>query len=289
MQTPTTKSLPSQTLNHFGLGMAGLEGVEVLEGLGLSGRQARVYLALLRVGDAKARSIAGLAGVPRQEVYGLLVELAHLGLVNQKLTVPISYSAKPLSEVIKMLFDQKECELALIARKAKKLTKKLNQTQPIAANNALPKPCFGIVSEGERGKKYQTAIQQTQHTIQATTSWTRFKQLCFHFETQLTDALKRGVKVSIVTEKPANHQLPKWVNPARQKYLHFKLKTITVLPEAAVTIFDCADVAVAFSPSIKLTKGPDLWTSHPALIAPYQTYFYSVWVEAKKCPTPIAK
>ena len=48
-----------------------LEGVGVLVGLGLSERQARVYLALLKAGSGGARVVAGLAKVPRQEAYGL--------------------------------------------------------------------------------------------------------------------------------------------------------------------------------------------------------------------------
>jgi sugar-specific transcriptional regulator TrmB len=66
-----------------------LEGLGVLVGLGLSARQAWVYLALLRVGPVRARVIAGLAGVPRQDVYRLLLELQQLGLVQKNLTAPI--------------------------------------------------------------------------------------------------------------------------------------------------------------------------------------------------------
>ncbi len=263
-------------------GYCGLDGVEVLVGLGLSARQARVYLALLRAGDDRARVVAGLAEVPRQEVYGLLSQLQQLGLVKQNLTVPVTYAATPLSETMKTLFEQKTNELTLISQKAKQLTKKLSQTPRLTTNMALPKPCFGIVSEGERGKKYQAAIQQTQHTIEAIISWARFKQLCFHFETQLKDALKKDVAISIATEKPTNHPLPKWVNPARLKYPRFNLKTMSISPEAAVTIFDRTQAAIAFNPNIPFTKGPDLWTSHPALIAPYQTYFNTIWT--KTCP-----
>ncbi len=262
-----------------------MEGVAVLTGLGLTDRQARVYLALLKAGDARARVVAGLAGVPRQEVYGLLFELQQLGLVRQNLTVPVSYAASPLSETVKRLLEQKASELTLMSQKAKRLTKKLDQTPHLLVTLTAPsKPCFGMVSEGERGKKYQIAIQQTQYTIDALISWTRFKQLCFHFETQLKDALKKDVTVNIVTEKPANYSLPRWVNPTRLKYPNFQLKTMPTPPEAVVTIFDHTQLALAFNPNIRLTEGPDLWTSHPALTAPYQAYFNTIWVKTENCP-----
>jgi sugar-specific transcriptional regulator TrmB len=41
----------------------------------LSGRQARVYLAVLKAGDAKAKTIAEYAHVERQEVYNLIEDL----------------------------------------------------------------------------------------------------------------------------------------------------------------------------------------------------------------------
>jgi len=44
------------------------EGTGVLVGLGLSERQARVYLALLKSGGAGARVVAGLAGVPDKKL-----------------------------------------------------------------------------------------------------------------------------------------------------------------------------------------------------------------------------
>ena len=92
-----------QAFRHCCVGRVGLEGVGVLVSLGLSGRQARVYLALLRMRDGRVRLVAGLAGVRRQDVYGLLSELQQLRLVRQNLTVPVSYSAKPIAEGIQLV------------------------------------------------------------------------------------------------------------------------------------------------------------------------------------------
>ncbi len=58
-------------------------------GLGLTERQARVYLTLLRTATAKARTVAIYAGVPRQEAYGLLLELQQRGIVHKNLTDPV--------------------------------------------------------------------------------------------------------------------------------------------------------------------------------------------------------
>ena len=283
MQPTVTKlEKPSQMFSYCGLGGVGLEGVEVLVGLGLTGRQARVYLALLKTGDAKAQAVAGFAMVHRQEVYRLLESLAQLGLVQQNVSVPTSYAATPLAEGIKLLLEHKASELSVMSQKAAWLTRILDKTKYVAPAAVAPKPCFGVVCEADRGKKYLSAIQQTQHTIEVVTSWVRFKKLCFLFETQFTDVLKRGVTVHIVTERPANHHLPKWVRTSLLKDSNFELKILSGPPAAAITLFDQTSAAIAFNPNTSLLKGPDLWTTTPALLMPCQTYFNSFWKDLSR-------
>ena len=154
-----------------------LEGVGVLTELGLSERQARVYLALLKAGSGGARIVAGLAGVPRQESYGLLTQLQRLGLARQNLTVPASYTATPFIEAARLLLERKTQELTAITLRANQITSNLNQnqpTQPITAPTT-PKTSFGEIIEGEDGKHYQTAIEQTQVSVWVISSWTRFR------------------------------------------------------------------------------------------------------------------
>jgi sugar-specific transcriptional regulator TrmB len=255
------------------------EGVDVLVGLGLTPRQSRVYLALITAGSCGARVVARQAGVPRQEVYGLLIELQQFGLVKQNLTVPISYTPIPLLDTLKLLLEQKSNDLNVVTQKAKLLAGKLNPTLPAGTLNLPTKPCFGIICQGERGKKYQIAIEQTHHSIDALISWVRFKQWCFYLERQLTDALRKEITIKIITEKPLNYRLPKWIHSAQQKYPNFELKTLPLVPEAVVTIFDHTQMALAFSPNSRFTKGPDLWSNHPAFLAAYLSYFNSIWTK----------
>jgi sugar-specific transcriptional regulator TrmB len=258
--------------------VVGLEGVEVLVSLGLTGRQARVYLALLKAGSARAQVIAGLALVHRQEIYHLVESLKQLGLVQQNVSVPTSYTATPIADGIKLLLEQKASEITLLSQKAERLTRKLSQTPHLAPTALAPEPCFGVVWEADRGKKYLKAIQGTQHTIDMVTSWTRFKKTCFMFETQLKDTLKRDVTLRIVDEKPTNHQLPRWVRTALPKYAAFELKIVPNPPSTAITIFDGTQAAVAFNPNVRFTKGPEFWSVHPGLVAVCRGYFDGVWI-----------
>lgn len=111
------------------------------------------------------------------------------------------------------------------------------------------------------------------------TSWGRFKKACFLFEALLKEALKRGVVVRILTEKPPNCSIPKWVNATLQKYPNFQLKTTPRLSVASVILFDGVLASIALDPNIRLTTGPDLWTTNPALVAICQIYFNSTWAQ----------
>jgi sugar-specific transcriptional regulator TrmB len=259
-----------------------LYGTEVLVGLGLSKRQAQVYLALNRAGESKARSLVDAAGVPRQEVYGLLLGLRQMGLVRQNLTTPATYTATPFTEVAKMLFEQRANELTLASQKAEKLTAQLSQPHPAPAS--MP-TCFGTVSEGEGGRHYQKAIAKAQGSIEGVFSWVRFRQFSFRFEDELRAALKRDVALRFVAEKPCGHCLPQWIKSALPRY-RFELRTLLNPPDAAVVLFDGACAAIASDKNVCVTRGIDLWTTHTAVTAVCQTYFYRVWANAQRQTDP---
>ncbi|MCW4029882.1 MAG: hypothetical protein NWE92_09595 [Candidatus Bathyarchaeota archaeon] len=253
-----------------------MDEVDVLVGLGLTVRQAHVYLALLKTGDAKVQDISGSSGVNRQELYRLLDGLLQLGLVQRHVSAPSTFEATPISEAVAMLLERKTIQWSGLCQKAKQLTERLSQSLPVAVD---VKPCFGTVIEGDRGKKYVKTLKQTRQTIEIITSWKRFKQLSRLLEVPLNKALSRGVTLRVLTEKPYSHQLPKWVQDALLGSGRFELRLQLQSLSAVVAIFDHATVAIAFSPETSLARGPELWSVNPALTKPCQAYFDAVWAK----------
>lgn len=80
-----TSSLPPPPLSPSGRGRKAptMELAEVLEKIGLTEKQAKVYLALLELGTASVQSIAGKADLKRPTTYLLLDELQKKALVSQ--------------------------------------------------------------------------------------------------------------------------------------------------------------------------------------------------------------
>jgi DNA-binding MarR family transcriptional regulator len=138
----------SQILNQSNIG-----DVCVLVGLGLSVRQARVYLALLRAGVARVQVVSDLSHVHRQEVYRVLDVLQQMGLVQRRVSNPATFSVTPIGEAVKLLLGQKTCELGLVAKKAEQLSKRLSQGVDLSELELTLRPCFGTIVEADRGKK----------------------------------------------------------------------------------------------------------------------------------------
>jgi sugar-specific transcriptional regulator TrmB len=261
----------------------GLGDVEVFVGLGLSGRQARVYLALLKLGNAKADAVADISSVNRQDIYLLLDSLQQIGLVQKKITHPTTFTATPINQALQMLLQHKTQQLDVINKKISVLAKKYRQ--PARQQDLLgQKPCLGTISEGDHGKKHQTAIQNTQHSIDALVTWRQFRQIAALYEAQLKAALKRGISIRVVTQKLPNQTLPIWATTATNP--SFQLTAIATPPTATFTIFDKTTAVIAFSNTVTPKSGLYLWTTNPTLIALTQTCFNAKWKQTKQESTP---
>lgn len=82
-----------------------------LERLGLEEGEARVYLALLDLGTAKAREVADGAGLGRTTVYRLLENLADRGLVTVGSGSPMTFTPASPGELFDELRREKKGEL----------------------------------------------------------------------------------------------------------------------------------------------------------------------------------
>ena len=87
------------------------EGREILTHLGLTTNQAKVYLALVQLGQASsAKSISKVSNVSREQVYTILPKLQRIGFVKKILSTPTRYEAVPVEDVFSILFDERTQE-----------------------------------------------------------------------------------------------------------------------------------------------------------------------------------
>lgn len=72
--------------------------IEAFERLGLTSYEAKVFIALERLGSGTARDVARIADVPRSQVYSVAENLEERGLVEVQQSSPIRYRTVGIEE-----------------------------------------------------------------------------------------------------------------------------------------------------------------------------------------------
>ena len=107
-----------------------------LENLGLSDKEAKVYVANLFLGPSAVQKIAEQAGINRATTYVILDQLAALGLVSQSAESKKTLFVAQDPEELDRLFEQQQAEIGRRRQELKKILPDLKSSerikQPIA-------------------------------------------------------------------------------------------------------------------------------------------------------------
>ncbi|WP_254523883.1 TrmB family transcriptional regulator [Natrinema caseinilyticum] len=84
--------------------------VDAFEGLGLTSYEAKVFIALHRLGAGAARDVADITDVPRSQVYSVAESLEERGLLEVQQSNPIRYRPVSVEQARETLRDRFERE-----------------------------------------------------------------------------------------------------------------------------------------------------------------------------------
>lgn len=131
------------------------EQVSRLRELGLSTCGARAYLALLELGEAKARGVSALARIPGTRVYKVLDQLRDSGLVEVTNGKPRSYAPIPLDDFIdRRVAEREEGLKTLRDRKAE-----LGSLFPIRGTGTAPGRSTVLTISGRRNVLHRFGVE----------------------------------------------------------------------------------------------------------------------------------
>ncbi|MFQ3293494.1 MAG: sugar-specific transcriptional regulator TrmB [Halobacteriales archaeon] len=91
-------------------GMDETDAVNALEQLGLTNYEAKVFIALQKLGSGTARQVHRVADVPRSQVYSAAESLEERGLLDVQQSQPIQYRPVSIEEASKTLRNRFERE-----------------------------------------------------------------------------------------------------------------------------------------------------------------------------------
>lgn len=257
------------------------ENAQMLSAFGLTFNQAKVYITTTQLGIASISQISKVSKVRREDVYRILPKLERMGLVERILGTPIKVRATPVEETLSVLI-KREQDLAskklsmLIARKEEFLrhfnTYRMNKTFE------EEEPHFILISQKDRIlNKTLTMIKNAKREIGMTYSRDRLIQLIPIFSESLKKAIKKGVKIRIISEAPEREDsipriMEEYISPR-----HFIDLRYTDLPPSHYIIVDNSQVLVATSTERPFAENSKIWTDNSSFIALMQRNFEDMW------------
>ncbi len=261
------------------------EYIRTLMGLGLTFLQAKTYLALIKLGKAEVKTISRASSVARQDVYRVMPALQKLGLAEKIIATPTMYQAIPLRISLLTLIQQKIEENAELQKKAKALIYDFEENNS-GIELKEDEPQFIITSERSIfRKRIAESTDAAQTSTDAIYSLEGFRAILFNHRKYLKRALRRGVKIRVIIEKPENQQLTKRIAHDLMKDPSFKLKYTSAHAPVCMVIFDSKEVNVRISDGAV----PSLWSNNPNIVNLAVSYFDELWNKAYENLNPNQK
>jgi sugar-specific transcriptional regulator TrmB len=250
--------------------------------LGLTFLQSKVYLTLIGLDEATIKTISENSRVARQELYRITSELEEEGLIERIIGAPTRFKAIPPYDGLSILLQRQDRKNKEVQISAEKLLHRYRYFR--ATNGAREQaPHFILVPKRETLiKRLRDEIEEAEKSIDLITTVERLLQAMQYFYANYAEALRRNVKIRVVTGKAEN----KKPFPTKIKSLiteaNFELRYIFSPPKAYVTIFDKKEAFVTLYPDASLKESPAINTSHNGFLAILQDHFESVWNTATK-------
>ncbi len=233
--------------------------VENLVAIGLTSTQARVYLAISRMGTAKASIIWKDSAVARQDIYRILTELEEKSLVEKIVGAPTKFRAIPLKDGLEVLLKEKAHQYNDLRKKTNELLERLKVNQK--ENPATKEPEFIIISTKDAyNRRLEDAVTATQKTIDIINSFDEFKYRVMNDTELIEKLIEKNVRLRYLISQPKDGQrLPKVF--ALKKNTCVEIRFTPTKPLATIRIEDKKQVFVSVTnAALKKYENPKLFS-----------------------------
>lgn len=253
--------------------------IQVLQELGLTSRQAKIYQVLLKNGKQKARTISRTINADRANVYQTLFQLQKKGLVIKILAKPTLYEAAPLNDAVTNILERKKKQYYKICEYAKELLRSSSNKMLYQKGTEE----FSVVKFGK--ETHLKKIKEFCDSAEESTDLFLKKKLFLnglinHYEPHM-EAMKRGVKYRVITE----HTNPKPILKILQTLMaepNFQIKHLLNTPKiAGFGIIDGKYVGICLLSNIGIGEGSRLLTTNTCFLEIFQSFFDNMWNQAR--------
>jgi sugar-specific transcriptional regulator TrmB len=247
--------------------------------LGLTSRQARVFLNLLKYKSQTAKTLAVTSKLARQDIYKVLDELMELGLVDRQISSPTKFTAISIDDALTILLNHKVQQTTNLESKTRLLIKNLKNQNPKTAKDEEPN--LFLISKGETFVfKARKAVKAAQKSIDIVSSSRNLSQGLFYLLEELERAIKRGVKIRCITdtlEDKGSHSQKLW---ALSNSPFFEVRTMQNHSKQRFCIYDKKELSIVISSETDFVKSAVLWSNCTSIVDTYFDHYEMMWPTA---------
>lgn len=246
------------------------ESLQLMNSLGLSVLEAKVYLALAKIGKASAKTISRASKVSQPDVYRVLSKLENHGLIEREVAIPNQFRATTLDEGLALLLQRRDNQSAVLHKKATELLQDFKEKEKTALQEETPK--FVLVPAAHV-YKIRNAVDNAQTGVLCFTSLDMFRKVRFMTEDVWKRCVERSVKFQFIIGNPHDEKVVLKLDPVLKNNECFEIKwTRTSMP--CVVLIDEKEVFLRTEMNL---EAPFLWSNNPVIIAMIQEHFKTKW------------
>lgn len=260
------------------------EAARELSSFGLTGNQARAYIALVKLGAAPVNKIAQLSKIRREEVYRIMPKLERLGLAERTLGKPTKYKPVSLEEALSVLikYRQEESERK-ITELAEKKTSLLKNLKPLEKKEAFveEEEDAHFILIFDRDKSLRKLISMTdaaEKEIVLTASSNDIQYGVSHgYDDALRRAVTRSVKVRVLLQiDEVNEPLLYFAKEIELFKDIIEVKHVDQM-KVHIMVVDDKETAIGTYLDPNRKEVVNLWTDHPSFVNAMKDIFEKQW------------
>ncbi len=258
------------------------DDTSILSELGLTNNQIKIYLSLLKLGiPAIAFRICQVSGVPRQDVYRVLLELQQLGIVEKKIATPTEFIAVQPKKAVSILIQNKKQHISELSFKAaifsSGASKRYSKMGPVVGKDS-----FTLITEKQAIiHAIRETVEKTKQIFYCIAPRREFLSCLTILSESLSSIKDKGVTVRWITQVPDLDEFPKICNILKENH-HIQVKCIPKTASAKFALSDEREIVLAVFEEGNFAETPALSTNSPAVISLARNYFEDCWKKGKE-------
>ncbi len=250
----------------------------VLEKLGLTNVQSKVFTANFSIGKTTAKQIAHHAKIAREDVYRVMPLLQKMGLVKKHLTKPALFETIDMSNAIKLLVDRRKNETEEICSNAETFLKSIQKKQEVKPWINFEDELILLSNNDIIDLTISNELEDLKKSLEITVNWTCHRYKAQFWARDFTNLIEKGIKVRLIMNIPEKDEfyLPNSTEILMQNP-KFNVRYIKKLPDWIISIYDNNRGFIFNSNTDNTLNPPVLWTSNPTILGLMQCYFETTW------------